>query len=262
MTSKDLSIGIVPLKEREWTFSGFVTEFITTSAKAWQLPVWAILLLLSAPLCIMAIGVFTALFHKKTYLLITGEDGIAENLQVLIYMITFILALIPTYIHWQTKERFITVLYIILCAGLLFLCGEEISWGQRIFGWRTLGVFAEINQQYETNLHNIKGVQYLFKWVQLLVGAYGVFLPLLLMRWNIFPAFRKLFAATIPHESLIPYFGAMFLWKLYRNLAPTLGRWEFRLAEYNEIIELLLALGLFLFMVFQIRRIRYERATR
>lgn len=261
MTSKDLSIGMVQVKAKHWPFSGFVTEFVTSSAEAWQLPVWSMLLLWLVPLFMMAIGMFAALFHKKTYLLITGEDGIAENLQVFIYMITFILALIPTYIHWQAQERLIAVLYMSLCVGLLFLCGEEISWGQRIFGWQTMGIFAKINQQHETNLHNLKGVQYLFKWVQLLVGAYGVFLPLIIKRWNVFPAFRSLFAATIPHESLIPYFGAMFLWKLYRNLVRMPGRWEFRLAEYNEIIELLLALGLFLFIVFQIRQIRHARTN-
>lgn len=256
MIVKDLSIGSVHAKKADWTFAGFITDFIVTSAKAWQLPTWSMLLLWLAPIFIMAIGVFSALVSKKAYLFITGEDGIAENLQVLTYIATLILALITTQIYWRAKERFIAMLYLILCMGLLFLIGEEISWGQRIFGWATMGVFAEINQQQETNLHNIKGVQYLFKWVQLLVGAYGVFLPLIVKRWRVFPVFRKLFAAITPHESLIPYFGAMFLWKLYRNLAPALGRWEFRLAEYNEIIELVLALGLFLFMVFQIRRKR------
>ena len=32
---------------------------------------------------------------------------------------------------------------------------EEISWGQRIFGWQTTGYFLENNRQYETNLHNL-----------------------------------------------------------------------------------------------------------
>lgn len=254
MTVKNLSLRTAQAKEDGWTFSGFVREFVATSAQAWQLAPWAMRLLLLAPVLIMLIGASSALFGKNAYLLITGEDGIAENLQVLIYMVTFILALSATRRYWQAKERLIALLYIALCLGLLFLTGEEISWGQRLFGWGTTGVFAEINQQQETNLHNIKGVQDLFKWVQLLVGAYGLFLPLIVKRWGIFPVFRKLLAAITPHESLIPYFGAMFFWKLYRNLLPAPGHWEFRLAEYNEVIELVLALGLFLFVVFQLRR--------
>lgn len=261
MTVKDLSIGTAHSKENGQTLSGFLLELMATSAKAWQVSTWSIVLLLLTPFLIMFIGAASALFGKSVYLLLTGEDGIAENVQVLIYMITFVLALITVRIQWQAKERLIALLYVVLCAGLVFLIGEEISWGQRIFGWGTAGVFAEINQQQETNLHNIRGVQDLFKWVQLLVGAYGVFLPLLVKRVRIFPALRKVLAAITPHESLMPYFGAMFVWKLYRNLIPAPGRWEFRLAEYNEVIELVLALGLFFFMVYQLRRRRFDTSV-
>ncbi|TCD48018.1 hypothetical protein [Chlorobium sp. N1] len=40
--------------------------------------------------------------------------------------------------------------------GLVFvvLFGEEMSWGQRFFGWESSGVFAEYNYQHETTLHN------------------------------------------------------------------------------------------------------------
>jgi hypothetical protein len=41
-------------------------------------------------------------------------------------------------------------------ALLFFLAaGEEISWGQRIFGWEPTEFFAENNYQGETNLHNL-----------------------------------------------------------------------------------------------------------
>ncbi len=37
------------------------------------------------------------------------------------------------------------------CGGLAL---EEISWGQRLFGWETPAFWARLNQQQETNLHN------------------------------------------------------------------------------------------------------------
>ena len=37
-----------------------------------------------------------------------------------------------------------------------FGAGEEISWGQRIFGIETPEAFAEHNRQGETNLHNLE----------------------------------------------------------------------------------------------------------
>ncbi len=42
-----------------------------------------------------------------------------------------------------------------LAGGSLLWLGEEISWGQRIFGWRTPAGWASLNLQQETNLHNL-----------------------------------------------------------------------------------------------------------
>lgn len=38
--------------------------------------------------------------------------------------------------------------------GVLYLLGEETSWGQHYFRWGVSGWFAEYNDQAETNLHN------------------------------------------------------------------------------------------------------------
>lgn len=39
--------------------------------------------------------------------------------------------------------------------ALVYFAGEEISWGQWLFHWETPQTFAELNDQNETNLHNI-----------------------------------------------------------------------------------------------------------
>ena len=45
------------------------------------------------------------------------------------------------------------------CGGyallFVFAAGEEISWGQRLFGWEPGDFFLEKNAQQETNLHNL-----------------------------------------------------------------------------------------------------------
>lgn len=75
-----------------------------------------------------------------------------------------------------------------LALALVFGFGEELSWGQRIFGWQTGGFFADHNRQGETNLHNlVVGGHHL---ARLLFGnllsavllAYFLLLPLL-CRW-------------------------------------------------------------------------------
>jgi hypothetical protein len=39
--------------------------------------------------------------------------------------------------------------------GSFFVCGEEISWGQRIFNFKTSAYFQEHNSQDEENIHNL-----------------------------------------------------------------------------------------------------------
>lgn len=45
-------------------------------------------------------------------------------------------------------------------ALLMFVCaGEEVSWGQRIFGWETPEALEKLNAQGETNIHNLWPMQ-------------------------------------------------------------------------------------------------------
>lgn len=44
---------------------------------------------------------------------------------------------------------------LVLTAVFVFGFGEEISWGQRIFGWGTPASLDEANAQDETNIHNL-----------------------------------------------------------------------------------------------------------
>ena len=49
------------------------------------------------------------------------------------------------------------LLVLAACACILYAL-EEISWGQRVFGWQTPATLAESNYQGETNLHNRVGI--------------------------------------------------------------------------------------------------------
>lgn len=47
-------------------------------------------------------------------------------------------------------------IWFLALAVLMFVYfGEEISWGQRIFGWETPAALKELNAQRETNIHNL-----------------------------------------------------------------------------------------------------------
>lgn len=77
------------------------------------------------------------------------------------------------------RERAAAALLCVFALGCVFLAGEELSWGQHVFGWATPEAFAS-NVQGETNLHNLSGVnKSVPKWIVVLgIAAGGVGVPL------------------------------------------------------------------------------------
>ena len=56
---------------------------------------------------------------------------------------------------------------------------EEISWGQRVLGYRPPVYFLEYNYQQELNLHNVVATDYRKLALQLIILIYGAVMPLL-----------------------------------------------------------------------------------
>ena len=76
--------------------------------------------------------------------------------------------------YFRQRQRLAMVLAIAMVLLLGLMIGEELSWGQRIFGWGTPSFLAEINSQSEINLHNIntqlaQNILYFGGWL-LLIG--------------------------------------------------------------------------------------------
>lgn len=84
-----------------------------------------------------------------------AEDHLVEWITV----IGLLLASIVSFMRFgrlfsQRSWWFLTVCFL-LGLGLFFAAGEEISWGQRIFGIESSEYFQKNNAQGETNLHNL-----------------------------------------------------------------------------------------------------------
>lgn len=233
---------------------GRIRRLLTEGAATWRLSHVSMGFILVLPIIIAAMGVISALLGKEAYKWFTGEDAFAETMQVVFYCSALVMGLFLVLRHYRARERIIALLYLGVCLGFIFLIGEEISWGQRFFHWVTPSTMIEINKQEETTLHNIYGVEYAFKWLQMLVGAYGTILPLAIAYWRFGDKWRKVIDATVPHFTLVPYFLPMFVWRLFRNTTEVPPQFRFVVAEYNEVIELILAIGFALFMAFQLRQ--------
>ena len=84
------------------------------------------------------------------------ENGFIENLQVIFVLMSIILLI---KIKFEFKKLNIIHLFIIIkILALIYYLGEEISWGQHFFKWNSPIIFQEINNQKETNLHNISNL--------------------------------------------------------------------------------------------------------
>ena len=125
-----------------------------------------------------------------------------------------------------------------------FASGEELSWGQRVFGWEAPEFFTNNSFRTETNLHNLKVGN--VKLVKVLFG--NILTPILLLYLLVLPHLyprvewvrRKAdrLAIPVPHvkHMLIILAASVFI-----ALVDLNRRWEF-----YEFIFSLIALSIFL----------------
>ena len=98
-------------------------------------------------------------FEQSHAMRISSEDNVIEYLGAFLFftaaMLFFFASTHTRTIDGNTKPR-LQVLAILLSCGLLWIALEEISYGQRIFGFDTPETLKTINTQREFNLHNLE----------------------------------------------------------------------------------------------------------
>ncbi len=113
------------------------------------------------------------------------EDGFVEWLTVLGLLIGCVLCFYRVSILKPFRGKLFLFCTIILGSLFFFGAGEEISWGQRIFGIQSSDFFLTHNSQGETNLHNLivggtKINKLIFGTILgILIGFYFLILPFL-----------------------------------------------------------------------------------
>lgn len=118
-----------------------------------------------------------------------------------------------------------------VAAFCLFVAMEEISWGQRLFGFRPPEYFLRENFQQELNIHNVFPTSFRKLLLKAVILGYGVALPL----FGTVTTLRKkltAFGIVTPPLALIPAFVATFI--TYQTYP-----WTFA----GEWAELMLGLG-------------------
>lgn len=199
-------------------------------------------------------------FHERH---VQGEDRAVEWL-------TFIGFLGAAAVSW-TALRFRaamgrkTLAYFALLGLFFFVCaGEEISWGQRIFGFGTPDAMSEVNEQDEFNLHNLKFQNFHPKdIVSWFMKIYGIILPLVFIR-RYLRGEDEIFK-YIPSPAITPLFVIPEMMSVFENQLVVLVSNHFgpfpRLPphcstvavlikfQFDEIVEMYWGLGILIAML-------------
>lgn len=191
--------------------------------------------ILGIPALIVGAYALMAFHFPLAYIWATYEDLVGEWAQTYSFCAAAILAVIVA--TRPTRYRWFFALLTLACS-YVFL--EEISWGQRIFGFDTPEFLKSRNLQGEANVHNLFTGPHktLLKdlisiAVSLALFGYGLLYPLLQkLEWRIALWFDRIGVAAPP----------LVLWPFF-TIAAFLELQPFRFNE-AEIAELLIGFGL------------------
>jgi hypothetical protein len=196
--------------------------------------------------------------HHRLYMRLFREDHFFENLQVLLYLLSFLAALFIGIRFFRARNNLFGLLYLVLAFASFVIAMEEISWGQRIFGIPTPTFFKEHNYQKELTIHNLGGTWDYLHLVYTLVGFMGAF------AWLILPKLKAMYGLTVsflvPNWYLAPYFLPVFLIYLYYSISAYLDGFFLPLNfDDQEPAELLMSLGVLLFLIINVHRQSLQR---
>ncbi len=153
---------------------------------------------------LMASVVIAVVNPSYFHMVFAAEDRLVENGTAL-FLLFASLVLARNALSLRRRGLSLAMLLTGFYALLFFFAsGEEISWGQRIFGWQSGDFFAENNYQGETNLHNLMvGDLRLARAVfggplTIVILLYLVIFPLLYPRVPLIRAVADHLAAPVP----------------------------------------------------------------
>ena len=203
------------------------------------------------PVTLFVIAVMVGIFYN-VFLLTFGQpakEGFMEDYATMLYVLACFVLLASVFTlkrsFFSLRYRFKIIFFLFgLMALLTVVFGEEVSWGQRVIGYESFGVFEKYNYQDEVNFHNFFNP--LFKYLYPLAGM-SLFIGLLFI-W-LFDKKDKphLFYLLIPHQSL--FFLVFFM------AASTYNGHSEIFEEMVSVLSLLYSIRLFFCLTYPIARV-------
>ena len=192
-----------------------------------------------------------------------SEFGVIENLQAALALVPIVFGLLALRRGRLLPRMWLRAWIALICIGCLYLVGEELSWGQHWAGWVTPDTFQRVNDQSETNLHNISSWLDQKPRVVLEVGILigGLILPIVFLvarpRWQGDPADWRWW--LLPDRACVPIALLAVATRLPERVSEALDA-PLRAHElrYSEIQELCFTL----FLIFYLASIHVRLKSR
>ena len=190
------------------------------------------------------------------YSVFKGEAGIIENMTVLFLVVAigFCVASLSRANRLQLPG-FLKAWLFILIMGAAYFALEEISYGQHMFGWGTAETWKELNDQDETNLHNVSA---LFDQVPRALLSLGI-----LIGGVILPLYRLNRGIKLDESSRFywqwPTLDCVTIGLLVILIRPVLSVVEIDAINTGEMKENLIALFILLYCVSIHSRLRQKQ---
>jgi len=210
------------------------------------------ILLFTFPVFFVSTLCASKIYSPVFYGSLVEEDGIFEFMQVLLYLLAAAFFLFTSKRLLEEKQRDLSLIFLVFSLGLVLVCAEELSWGQRILALDSPEFFTRNNVQRELTIHNLSLFQPFLHLGYILTGLAGA-TGWLLVR----TAGKPQWDSAVPAWYISTYFLPVFFIYLYFELSYHLGRLMsaegFSVSRQwiswrdQELAELLLAAGFFLY---------------
>jgi len=190
------------------------------------------------------------------YSVFKGEAGIIENMTVLFLVVAigFCVASLSR-ANRLTLPGFLKTWLFILIMGAAYFALEEISYGQHMFGWGTAETWKELNDQDETNLHNVHS---LFDQVPRALLSLGILIGGVLM-----PLYRHFRDIKLDESSRFywqwPTMDCITVGLLVILIRPVLKVFETDAINTGETKENLIAMFIMLYCISIHSRLRQKK---
>ena len=219
-------------------------SMLETSAAEWgitpRLARWLFWIPVFSSLVIIGLQV-----NRNIFRLLLQEDGPAEWLSAICFILAGFISIRIAFNRFRTDHPWQAALFIGIAAVMVFAGGEEISWGQRLFGWATPQELSDINDQQETNLHNIGIFLDITNLAMFVTGLYGTVAYVANRNLRYASRWAQGDYLFVPPFILATYFVPILVFRIARITVFTESNFTLnRLAEWSEMV---VAVGILLF---------------